>query len=221
MEKKDYIPSNDEEFNNLQNNVCSAAKENMVAWLIPLEVIGELTVPQGRWAAALSMYRDPATRTPAVTREKNDAKKAYTVVMRPFIQGQLMHNSRVSDADRIMMGLPVYDRTPTRPPVPTSRPELGVDFSQFTQHRISAHDSETKSAGKPDHVLGFELWRKIGGTTEPSFEDMELVGLVTRTPYVVEYASVFRGEMAWYLGRWVNTRGEHGPKSEIISAIIP
>jgi len=221
MKRKDYMPENDELFNNLQNNVYEAAKANTEEWLIPLELLTGLNLPRTRWLGALAKSRNPETRTSAVTQEKNDAKRAYTAILRPFIQGQLMHNSKVTDADRRAMGLPVYDRTPTKPPVPASRPELRVVFSQFTQHCLYVRDSLLTGRAKPPHVVGYELWRKIGGSTEPLFEEMQLVELVLRSPHIVEYTSAERGQTVWYFVRWVNTRGEKGPRSEIISAIVP
>jgi hypothetical protein len=221
MSSKDYIPRNDEDFDILQNNVYTTASTKYSAWDIPMTRISELSQARARWTAAITAYRNIGTRTPAVIQEKNDARKAYEVVLRNFIQGQLMHNSKVSDADHRFMGLPVYDRTPTTPSKPASRTEMEIYFAQIMQHKIQVHDSETKSAAKPEHIIGFELWRKIGGDTEPSIEDMQLVELATRSPHVLEYASADRGKNVWYSSRWVNTRGEKGPWSETVSAIVP
>jgi hypothetical protein len=132
-----------------------------------------------------------------------------------------MHNSKVTDADRRAMGLPVYDRTPTAAHLPASRTEMEIKFSQIMQHSVHVRDSESKSAAKPQHVIGFELWRKIGGDTAPAFEDMQLVELVTRSPHTLEYTSADRGKTVWYASRWVNTRGGKGSWSEIVSAIVP
>jgi hypothetical protein len=221
MEKKDYMPRKDEEFDIFQNNVCAASALNASQWLIPPQLLTGLDVPRGRWVNALAAYRNPATRTSAVTQEKNDAKKEYTAVLRPFVQGQLMHNSQVTDADRRAMGLPVYDRTPTAAHLPTSRTEMEIDFAQIMQHSVHVRDSESKSAARPQHVIGFELWRKVGGDTEPAFEDMQLVELATRSPHTLDYTSADRGKTVWYASRWVNTRGGKGPWSEIVSAIVP
>jgi hypothetical protein len=132
-----------------------------------------------------------------------------------------MHNSQVSDADRRTMGLPVYDRTPTHARVPATRTEMDIVFSQILKHILHVRDSESKSAGKPPHVIGFELWRRVGGDTEPTFDEMQLVELATRSPHTLEYPSADRGKLVWYASRWVNTRGEKGPWSEIVSAIVP
>jgi hypothetical protein len=221
MKSKDYIPGADDAFDMLQTNIMNTVSTKVIPWQIQQSLISDLSVLATRWTTAYTAYRNTALRTPAVTQEKNDARKAYVSALRNFIQGQLMRNVKVTDADRRAMGLPVYDRTPTTPGVPTSRPETEVDFSQMAQHVIHVRDDETKSTAKPEHVAGFELWRKIGGDTTPSFEEMQLVEQVPRSPHALTYTYADRGKNVWYLTRWVNTRGEKGPWSEYVSAIVP
>ncbi|MDR2042535.1 MAG: hypothetical protein LBP98_09530 [Tannerella sp.] len=219
--RKDYMPYRDGDFDTLQNNVYNAAVANRAHWLIPQEVITALDSPRLRWNSAYATFLRPDMRTPAVTQEKNNAKKVYTAAERTFIQGQIMHNPRVTDADRRSMGLHVYNRTSTQVRTPETRTEMEVDFSQIMRHIIHVRDSESKRAGKPAHIIGFELWRRIGGDTGPLFSEMQLIELATRSPHLVEYTSGDRGKMVRYASRWVNTRGQKGPWSEIISAIVP
>jgi hypothetical protein len=221
MKKKDYMPKKDEDFDIFQGNVYNAAVANVSKWLIPQQLIAALEAPRQRWNTAYATYCNPAMRTAAVVQEKNDARKAYQAMLRTFIQGQLMHNSQVSDAERRAVGLPVYDRTPTQATTPKTRTETEVDFSQIMKHLLHVRDSESKSSGKPAHTIGFEIWRRVGGDTEPAYEEMQLLELATRSPHTVEYTSADRGKMVWYATRWVNTRGEKGPWSEIVSAIVP
>ncbi|MDR2040729.1 MAG: hypothetical protein LBP98_00215 [Tannerella sp.] len=221
MRRNDYMPQKDADFDILQTNVYNAAQANASKWLIPQELVTALDVPRQRWSAAYAAYCVTASRTPAVTREKNDAGADYRAVLRTFIQGQIMHNSRVSDGERLAMGLPVYDRKPTQARPPETRTEMEIFFPQIMKHILHVRDSESKSAGKPAHVIGFEIWRRTGGDTEPAFEEMQFVELATRSPHTLEYTSADRGKMVWYATRWVNTRGEKGPWSEILSAIVP
>jgi hypothetical protein len=215
------MPQNDSDFDILQDNVYNAASANAGKWLIADAFINALNAPRTRWTNAYTAFKNPALRTPAVTQEKNDAKKDYIAHLRIFIQGQLMHNPLVSNSDRLSIGLPVYDHTPTPVLPPSTRPEMEIDFSQILTHRVFARDSELKSAGKPKHVAGFELRRFIGGNVEPAIEDMQLIGQITRSPHILEYPSADRGQIAYYVSRWVSTRGDKGPWSEVVSATIP
>ena len=220
MSSSPYIPRKDAGFNALQDAVYAQVLLHAGAWLIPEQSIAAFQAERGLCNSAYSTYLDPAKRTRAVVREKNDARKEYEAALRLFVQGQIMHNPKVTDADRLGMSLPVYDRTPTPVVPPQTYPELDIDFSQIARHILRVRDSETRSAGKPAHVAGFEIWRYIGGFTWPDFKDMRLVGLATRSPHTLEYDFSERSRVAWYALRWVNTRGEKGPWSEIISAII-
>ena len=220
MSSKDYIPRKDAGFNALQKAVYSLSLLHAAAWLIPEQSFSAFEAERSRWNTAYATYLDPAKRTHAVVQEKNDARKDYEAAVRPFIQGQLMHNPRVTDADRLNMCLPVYDRTPTPAAPPASYPELDIDFSQIARHTLRVRDSELKGSGRPKHVVGFEIWRRIGGQTEPGIRDMQLVGQAPRSPHTLEYDFSERSLLAWYALRWVNTRGEKGPWSGIISAII-
>jgi hypothetical protein len=220
MKTKDYIPKKDKDFDILQENVYTKASANMTVWLIQQQTIDAFDAPRQRWNDAYLAYCDPSRRTQGVTQEKIDARKEYETALRIFIQGQLMHNSRVSDANRRDMGLPVYDRIPTPASPPETRPEVNIDFSQIARHVLRVRDSGMKKAGKPPHIAGFEIWCHIGGHTEPTFEEMRLLGQATRSPHTLEYTSADRTQMAWYATRWVNTRGEKGPWSEFVSAII-
>jgi hypothetical protein len=220
MRNTDYIPSHDEDFDVLQSNVYTTASTKASQWLISSQVISELSPLRQRWATAFAAYRNPATRTPAVIQEKIDARKVYEAAFRTFVQGQLMHNPRVTDADLRSMGLPVHDRKPTKPQPPTTRPELEITFAQILQHIIRVRDSESKGSGKPDHTVGYELWRYVGDKPDPTYDDMQLVEQVSRLRHLVEYPAKDRGKNVSYAARWVNSAGK-GPWSEIVSAIIP
>jgi hypothetical protein len=220
MSSTHYLPRKDAGFDSVQGAIYAQVALHAAAWLIPEQAVAAIEAGRRRWNSAYSTYLDPAKRTKAVVSEKNDARRAYEAVLRPFVQGWLMHNPWVTGADRRDMSLPVYDRTPTPVAAPKSRPELEIDFSQIARHTLRVRDSESKSAGRPAHVAGFEIWRRVGGHAQPAIDEMLLIGQATRSPHTLEYASTYRSQPAWYALRWVNTRGEKGPWSEIVSAII-
>lgn len=43
----------------------------------------------------------------------------------------------------------------------------------------------------------------------------------TNTPYMNEFDPAQGGSMGHWVARWVNTRGESGPWSDVVSATIP
>jgi hypothetical protein len=198
-------------------NASTASSER---WRIPAAAIAVLTAVRTLWIAALTAYNNPATRTQAVIQTKNNVQRDYTSKLRAFVRSHLINNPDVTDADKLHMNLPIHDSTQTPAPVPTVRPSLNIDFSQIGRHTVNARSEGSNSVARPKGVVGFELRARIGNATEPNIEDMQLICVSMRSSYIVEYASSNRGKFVWYVARWVNTRDEKGPWSEMIGALI-
>jgi hypothetical protein len=216
----DFIPRSDLAFNSWQNNLLNKAQAAEVQLNIPPHVTMELHMKQDRWTMAYAAVEDPATHTKAAVKEKQEARLDYEAALRVFNNAYLIHNPAMTDADRENFGLPVHDTKPTPAPEIGSRPELEVDFKQIQKHILTARDTETKSAGKPAHVAGFEIWRKVGEPAPATDTDWQLVVQAPHSPHALTYNEVDSGSRAYYRVRWVNTRGVPGPWSETISAII-
>jgi hypothetical protein len=69
-------------------------------------------------------------------------------------------------------------------------------------------------------VRGAEIWCAVGPTPPANPVQYRFLALGTDAPHLVEHAAADAGQMAHYLVRWVNTRGQPGPWSETISATI-
>jgi hypothetical protein len=220
MSSKDYMPSKDSEFNLLQDNVHTKVLLNATAWGIPEAAITALDPTRQKWNSAYGVYSDPDKRTPAVIEKKNEARKNYLAALRPFIQGQIMHNPKVADSDRLGMGLPTYDHTPTPAEPPTTRPEIEIDFDQIARHTLHVRDTKSKTSGKPPHVAGFEIWRLISETEPKNYEELQLAEMALHSPHTLIYSTDERSKKVWYAARWVSTRGDKGPWSELVPARI-
>jgi hypothetical protein len=214
MENKDYIPSHDEDFDTLQNNVYTTASSKASQWLIASQVLSDLTPPRQRWSTAFAAYRNPQTRTPAVTQEKIDARKAYVSHFRVFVQGQLMHNPRVSDADIRSMGLPVHDRMPTPSPDPDVEPGIEV-----IAHAPGILEFKFGKKGKGMH--GVEFRWILSETAPTDWSELTHSEFATHSPLRLSFEGHDRGKQLYFAARWENTRGVKGPWTEITMAIIP
>ena len=103
----------------------------------------------------------------------------------------------------------------------TSRPVATVDTSQRLRHIISFVDELTQtSRAKPAGMVGCEIWVKIGGSAPADPSELTYLATDTRSPYVAEFDGADAGKTAYYMLRWVNTRGERGPWSQTISGTI-
>ncbi len=217
----DYIPKTDAEFNIWQINLIDILSENATAWGIPAEVITSLNAAQARWTAAYDKASNKQNRTAADVITKNEAGDDFTKVIRDSVQQWLVRNPKVSDADRVRMDITVRSNSHAPVPAPESFPVGSVDFSVRLQHTISFYDqASAHSNAKPEGVTGCEIYLKADGEAPKSADEMHFQGTCSASPFVVKFDATKTGKIAWYWLRWVNRKGETGPWSTVVSAMI-
>ncbi|MDR1984036.1 MAG: hypothetical protein LBQ28_04340 [Prevotellaceae bacterium] len=215
------IPTKDTDFNVAQEVISTEANTNRTAWGLDTSWLdSELLPAKAVWVAAYAAYENPATRTPLLTFEKTEARKKYEKLLRVLV-ANLEANTKVTDDDRRAMGIPIRKTTRTPVPVPATYPDFDVDSSVIRRLTIHFRDHGSDKKAKPAGVHGAEIrWAILAA---PPVEVSELVntGFDTHTPFTLEFNESERGQTVWFCLRWENTRGEKGPWSEIVSAIIP
>jgi len=217
----DFIPHSDAEFNTWQAGVVSNSQANATAWGILAADMTALVASQGVWAAAYAKAVNPNNRLTADVQAKNDARTTYEKNLRHFIGKWLAKNEKVPSAERVRMGIPVYTDTHTAVPAPWSAPVAVVDFSTHLQHGINFVDSQTPtSKAKPEGAHGCEVWVKLGAPAPATNADYVYAGLATRTPFTLNFQEADEGKTAWYHLRWVNAKGEPGPWSSTVKAVV-
>ena len=217
----DYIPAGDSEFDVWENNFVAYATANAAALgLDPLVDIPPLAAAEGIWDTDLAANATAQAAAQSARQAKDAARAAFEAVIRPLV-ARLQASPDVDDAERAGLGITVPDRIATPSEVPTTRPVVSVDTSQRLQHTVSFADESTPTrTAKPKGVMGVELWVKIGNPPPVGPSQVDFLALDTRTPYVATYAGAVANQVAHYMLRWVNTRGEKGPWSETASATI-
>ena len=68
--------------------------------------------------------------------------------------------------------------------------------------------------------MGCEIWVKIGTTPPADSSECTFLALDTASHYTAEYPGADAGKTAYYMLRWVTTRGDKGPWSETLAATI-
>jgi len=217
----DYVPASDADFDNWQKNkLIPYIIANKVALGVSDATAAALTALQTTWTAAYSAHQTAQSTATSKRQEKDDARAPYAALIRSAV-GQMQKNPAVTDTQRAAMEITVPDQTHTPAPTPTSRPVGKIDTSQRLQHKIEFRDENTPtSRAKPAGVAYCELHLFIGTTAPAGPEAMHLQAVDKSAPYLMEFASSDAGKTAWWALRWVNTRGEHGPWSAMVSATI-
>jgi hypothetical protein len=110
----DYVPRHDPDYHNWFHNIVEyvAARTGtpQSEWeYIPNSILEELNAAFEDWRVHYEPTLEP--HTPAVTTEKNNARRRSETVIRNFVQ-RFMHWPPVTDGDRVNMNIP--NRSPTR-----------------------------------------------------------------------------------------------------------
>lgn len=144
-----------------------------------------------------------------------------------FVQGY----PKTTDADRAEIGItvrpPATSKTPS--PTPTTRPLVSVDIPARLTHTLRLVDSRDGGGagggrgGKPEGVAGAEVWVKLIDAGQPAPTDpnaLSFLTMTTRPTLRTDFRAADGGKTAVYMLRWVNTRGEKGPWSEVTTATV-
>jgi hypothetical protein len=220
MNLRYFIPRPDLQFLDWLKRLIAYVQAKMNVWGIPSQAISELQTLMNTFQNALAQTENPATRTPVTVRAKNEAREALESKLRLFLKAYVTYNPAVTNPDREAMELPIHKTTRDHSPVATTFPWILVIINLVRHLQFDFRGSEASKA-KPAGQHGMELVGQIGGEKPADQFEMPLSYFDTNSPLKVEFKEEDRGKTFWFAARWENTRGEKGPWSDIMSAIIP
>ena len=215
----DYIPQADPAFHVMFIAFKDWCAANGAAKGLSAGEVTALTGAFDDWNDAYTAHQAAQTAAGTARLAKDAAREAAETLMRAAAR-KLQASPTVTDMDRNAAHLTVAAGR-TAAPVPTTRPLVMVDAGQRLQHTIHFKDETTPGTRKkPQGVQGVEVWCAKGPNPPTSPGQCLLLAMDTNSPYVVTYDGEDAGQIAHYMLRWVNTRGEFGPWSETVSATI-
>jgi hypothetical protein len=222
MSTRDYLPKNDRNF--LQWVITFLL--NLLPWLtrfsIPHDRYQTLDDLRNDFSAKFDVAENPATRTKKAVKEKTDARKTLEKAVRQFVQQFLTHNPDVTDGDREDLGLPIYKPGRTPSPIATDAPDAEVDTSHIGRLNVHFFEKGHKhKKGKPAGQHGAEIAWIQRDTPPTRWDELLHSNIDTNSPFTLVFENDLRGKTVYFALRWENTRGEKGPWSEIMNAIIP
>lgn len=221
MADQDYIPSTEEDFNDFQDQFEKVVVINGVAWGIPALTVTSITNAKTDWVAKYAAGKPEADPTSAQRQAKNDSRKVYTQLIRQVVKQYIRFNPVVTNDDLVTLGLSVPDTTRTRSAPPDHSPTENVDAIEHLQHKIRITDPKNPNTkAKPKGVARINVYRYVGTTQPVSIADYKFDGTSTKFLYTSKFDETDVGKKAWYITQYENTRGERGPLSDSISAVI-
>jgi hypothetical protein len=215
------IPRKDADYDVKQQIISEAVLENMQAWNLDENWLNTEFYPKKAvWDSAWAAYQNPQMRTAVVTFAKQNARKGFESKLRQLAQ-LLVHNPRVDESELTALGIaiPSHSHTPAQPA--ESYPDFTIDSSVIRCLKLHFMDHGRTNRAKPRHMRGVEVCWAILGSPPVNVDDLRHSAFATRAPFALEFDESERGRTVYFCLRWENTRGEKGPWSEIVSAIIP
>ncbi|MGE0636126.1 MAG: hypothetical protein AB7P01_06785 [Bacteroidia bacterium] len=220
---KDVLPKNDAAFDAFQLNLFDKATTNQAIWNIPATALAVLMVVKTPWDAAWLIAKSKSNRTATQVSTKNVARRNYEKKLRPFIQSWIYRNDSMDDNAIVECGLKPRDKTRTPVSVPVTVPVITMEYAtgNVLVIRFLSVDPDTAALrkAKPKGVSRIQLSYVIG--VQPASPDAcpnTVEG--SRTPVRVNIDTSVRGQMVWYYARWVNTRNQPGPWTDLDSFVF-
>ena len=216
----DYIPTSDADFNAWQQNFVDYVAANAAALHITPAQVTSLQGQQADWEVKYPTSTAKQAEANSAVQGKNDCRSLYQDFIRSLVN-IMQASPDVTDAQRQSVGITVRSTTRTAVGPPASKPVATVETNQRLQHTINFVDElSPTSRAKPTGVQGCEIWTKVGDPAPAGPSDVHYLALDTRTPYVVRFDAADAGKTAYYILRWISTRGETGPWSATVSGTI-
>ncbi len=218
-----YMPRPDGDFAAWANHYYDAVEKWYSVQGFDPNELKALKEALSAWNAAFPNHVAAQQRAEGARQAKDAARAALEKEVRPvtnFVQGY----PKTTNADRAEMGITVRDTSPTPAPAPSSRPLALVESGQRLTHQLRLVDESTPTRrARPAGVLGAEVWVKLVDADSPAPTDpaaLTFLTMTTKPSFRAEFKAGEGGKTAVYMARWVNTRGEKGPWSEITTATV-
>jgi hypothetical protein len=218
-----YMPRPDGDFSAWANNYYDAVEKWWSVNGLDDSELKPLKEALSRWSAAYPAHVAAQQRAEGARQAKDQARAELEQEIRPvtnFVQGY----TKTTDADRATIGISIRDTSKTPAPTPTTRPLVQVDHGQRLLHRLRFTDEAAPTRrGKPPGTIGAEVWLALAPTGQPApmlGDSYKFLSVSSRGNLQADFTSEDAGKTAYYALRWVSTRGEKGPWSEVAAATI-
>ncbi len=216
----DYLPRRESEFNNWETNFLNLLKTHQADFGLTGEELAALSNMQSSWQAAYSAHLNAQSAAQGARQKKDNLCKDYQSALRRMVR-KLQVNDKVTEDQKVSLGItvPTFSRTRVGPPI--NRPIARIEMGQRLQHTIHFMDEATPNRrGKPSGVSGCEIWLRLGDNPAKNPKEYLLLDVSSASPYVAKHEDSAGGEIAHYMLRWKNRRGDRGPWSQVYSATV-
>jgi hypothetical protein len=222
MAHSDWIPPREQDLVDLTDKwtavLSDTAKQTAYGW--NAEECEWAAGKIGDFTAARKAYE--ANKSPENLLVKDEARKAVVTVMRDFANAFVRFNKKMTDADRLVLGIHPRDPTPTTVPAPSTIPvitEIRAMPGQQVRLHFRDQNTETGEAIPPGFngcILNY--------TWSPArVDDKALIThrtLMTGSPYLLKLPAEAQGSWLSCYAQWQNRKGDEGPGGDVQHSVI-
>lgn len=215
------IPDPDAAFDTFQATAVAVINADLAGYGLELGATVDALAAQTAWVVDYPASDTAKSAAQAAVALKDTSRATFEAALRTLF-AKIYAAGVAGPALLEAAGLPVRDTVHTPTPVPKTRPVMILDTSERFRHTVNFADEGTPTKkAKPAGVAGCELRNVVGAAIPVDPDDYTFVAIDTRTPQIWSFDPSEAGQMGHWVARWVNTRGEPGPWSDVVSATVP
>jgi hypothetical protein len=214
-------PTRDGELRDFANTFAGKIAAQAVALGFTVVEATALTTAASDYSGALDEVLDPETKTKGKVAFKNLKRAVLRTTLNSFI-ARLRVNPNLTDAQLTDLNVARRDSEPTPRPAPTSQPVLTVlgivnDFDVV----VRSVDLVSGKKARPVGVQGIAFYTAVGENPSTDIEDWRHDGLTGKSQFTCGMRPEDAGKLITIRARYFNAKGEFGPLSAPVTAIIP
>jgi hypothetical protein len=150
---------------------------------------------------------------------RKEAIKEAHVVFRRVINICVANNPDAIPEDYEALSVPHPGHNPPLP-VPDKAPGVSIDSGMIRRTTVVFYDVDGNKRGKPHGVSGAVVRWAILDAPPTDIDELIHSALDSASPFHIDFTEEQRGKRVYLCLAWQNPKGEKGPWSEIISALI-
>jgi hypothetical protein len=219
MKPKNYLPRGDHELLTYTENYTTNLFPMLDRIGFPNDKYQELAALRNDFKTKLAAADNKATRTQVTVEAKTLAGERLKQALRQDTQEFVAHNSKVSDEDRTLLGVPIHDTHPTPVQPPTDVPTVTArPASNGGAIELLILNGEHRA--KPPGVHGSEAGYGFFDTPPTNRDEFPHSAFTTTHTLTINLEG-HSGKDLYFAVRWENTRGQKGPWCRIQHIIVP
>lgn len=222
-----FLPAKDADLLAWSTNFSTLATANYASYGLTTGQASTYAGLHTAFASALALAVAASTRTKTTVAAKNSARTSLVNNAR-LLAGIVRAYPAITAGQLNSLQLTVRDRNPTPIGPPSTSPIITPLNSSAASINFRFSDETTPdSRSRPFGAVGLQVFCKVGETPPAGIADCVFRGMYTKNTNgpgsraaLIDFDDADVGKTAYFIGQWINRRGEAGPQSALAQMTI-